>query len=472
MHYVPGTTAGPRETLHDLVGAGGESIHWPRALNFLAALLAADLIPLLLSPLLRGGGLPSARDFVMELVLDLVVAAAALGAFRLVSNGVLAAALAAVGYTVVGVPIVLFNILSFVGAQELPWAFLLTIALFGLTYNFLFLAGLHATVRFIPSLLVALLVGAAGANLVHMLLRTAFQAAFVGERFHLGVTLGIAAVRIGAGLLFGVVLWAGLKLPMMQMAGRALAAAAAMDVAGAMADLQRAADFRSVRKRLKPAAIGSILFGVIAIGLGMASLEESALNAFLVLLGLFLLGEGIWLLVQPTPVGMIVDGVALCLIGLWNLLVTIANMQSGAGGFRGFAALGVFQIIWGIQSFRRYGRFAHLGGGTASTEAIQRVDAVVAGIAEASMKTSADIIEFTASNRQWKGRLAPDLGVFVAGAEDEVVLAGKGEVIITPQEPVAGKAFQATFQLGPHSHKGSLSPEAYQRYQTWRSSRS
>ncbi|MGH9812360.1 MAG: hypothetical protein ACRD4T_04420 [Candidatus Acidiferrales bacterium] len=468
MHY----SAEPCETLHDLLGAGGPSIHWPRVLNFLAALLVADLIPLLLSPLLRGGGFPSARDFFMELMLDLVVAAASLGAFRLISNGVLAAALAAVGYTVVGVPIVFFNILSFTGMQDLPWAFFLTIAVFGLTYNFLFLAGLHAAVRFIPSLLVALLVGAAGANLVHMLLRTAFQAATGDQPFHLGPTLGIAVVRIGAGALFGVVLWAGLKLPIMQMAGRA--AAATMIGAGvtdATADLQRAADSRSVRKRLKPAAIGSIIFGVIAIGLGIASLEDSALNAFLVLLGFFLLGEGIWLLVQPTPVGMIVDGIALCLLGLWNLLVTVANMQSGAGGFRGFAVLGIFQIIMGIQSFRRYGRFAHLAGGTASAEAIQRVDALVAGIATASMKTSADIIEFAAGGQPWKGRLAPDLAVFVAGAEEEVVLAGKSEVTIAPQEPVAGKSFAALFQLGPHSHKGSLSPEAYQRYEIWRSSR-
>lgn len=468
MHY----SAEPRETLHDLVGAGGASIHWPRALNFLAALLAGDLIPLMLSPLLRGGGFPSPRDFVMEFMLDVVVAAAALGAFRLVSNGVLAAGLAAVGYALIGVPIVIFNIVSFSGMRDLdlPWSFFLMIAVFSITYNFLFLTGVHAAVRFIPSLLVGLLVGAGAANLVHFLLRTAFQAATGSQPFQLGPALGFAVVRVGAGVLFGVALWAGLKLPVMQMAGR-VAAAAAPVLTGATADLQRAADFRSVRKRLKPAAIGSIIFGVIAVGLGVASLEDSSLNALLVLLGFFLLGEGIWLLVQPTPVGMIVDGIALCLLGVWNILVTVANMQSGAGGPRFFAALGIFQIIWGVQSFRRYGRFAHLAGGTASAEAIQRVDALVAGIFASSMKTAADIIEFTAGGQQWKGRLAPDLGVFVAGAEDEVVLAGKGEVSITPQEPVAGKAFAATFQLGPHSHKGSLSPEAYQRYEIWRASR-
>ncbi|MCI0403244.1 MAG: hypothetical protein L0212_06940 [Acidobacteria bacterium] len=470
MHYATPMAAEPQETLHDLVGAGGDSIHWPRVGLFLAATIAGDLPAFVIEPLLFGGYFPPLFFSGVYLLSDVVITAALLLACRLFRSPWTAALLAPVFYFAGMLPVRILQVMNM--PEDYRWELATNFLLYGLLGNFLFFAGVHLFLRWLRPLLLALAVGIAASYVASELVQVAISLA--RDHFHWMDHLRSLAYSLGSAVLFAGVYWAGTLLPVMQLGARAAAPGLASIAPGASADLvelQRAADFRSVRKRLRTAAFGSMFFGVFAIGLGIYGLKDSPLNALLVLLGLFLLGEGVWLLVQPTPTGMIVDGIALCLVGLWNILVTIANLAAGAGGPTFALALGFIQIGWGIGSFRRYGRFAHLAGGAASAEAIARVDALVAGIAGASMKTSADIIEFTVGAQQWKGRLTPELGVFVVGGiDEEVVLAGKSAVIITPQEPVAGKPFKAEIQLGPHTHKASLSPEAYQRYQSWRSS--
>lgn len=60
-------------------------------------------------------------------------------------------------------------------------------------------------------------------------------------------------------------------------------------------------------------------------GLGVASIKDNTINFTLVLIGVFLLGEGIWLLAVPLPIGLIIEGVALCILGVRNFTGTISR---------------------------------------------------------------------------------------------------------------------------------------------------
>ena len=472
MHYATGMMTEPRETLRDLLGAGGDTLHWPRIGLFLAALLAADTVSLAARAVISDG-FPPALFFVFYLVGDVVLTAAAVLAYRIFHDPLVAAALAAVFYIVGMIPLRAWQLLNF--PPDFRWHWLLmSVLVFGLVGNFLNFLGMHFGLRWMGSLFPGLALGSGAAAVATEVLRTVAEVGIGSTPSLRGAVEGLA-YGIGTAVAFAGAYWVGMQLPVMRAYASAEAGAMpgyATAAGGEAAELQRAADFRTVRKTLRPAAFGSIVFGVIAVGLGIASLEDSPVNAVLVLLGLGLLGEGIWILVQPTPVGMIVDGIALCLLGLWNLFVTFMNASSGGKGPSGFAVLGVFQIILGIQSFRRYSRFAGAAGGTASAESIKRVDELVAGIEASSEKAAPDIIEFNAKGVAWKGRLTGDLGVLVAQGEQDVVLARKAEVTITPQEaPGSGKTFKAAFQFGPHNLTGSLSLESYQRYERWKSSR-
>ena len=127
--------------------------------------------------------------------------------------------------------------------------------------------------------------------------------------------------------------------------------------AGAEAEkLRRASNYELLSKALRPAGIGSVVFGLIAMAMGFAEMDMSPVNAVLGVIGIFLVVEGIWILVSPSPAGLIVDGIALLMVGLWNISVTI----SGGGDNSVFFLLGVWQIVMGCKSFRRYGHFSRL----------------------------------------------------------------------------------------------------------------
>jgi len=228
-------------------------------------------------------------------------------------------------------------------------------------------------------------------------------------------------------------------------------------------ELQRTADYRLLRKNLKGAAIGSIIFGVIAIGMGLVFMSEDPINVVLVFIGVFLLGEGIWLIRSPKPRGMIVDGIALCILGIWNIFVAIT------GEVGGLVVLGFFQIIWGIQSFRRYRRFSGMSSQKPSKESLRQVDDVVKSVTKAKPSESENIIELQMGNKSWKGELAKDVGIFVDRAGDEVVFARRGEVGFTTRgEVTPGKPRNISILIGDRAFDGKISPESMERYESWK----
>jgi len=228
-------------------------------------------------------------------------------------------------------------------------------------------------------------------------------------------------------------------------------------------ELQKVSDYRLLRKSLKGAAIGSIIFGVIAIGMGLAFMSEDPINVILVFIGVFLLVEGIWLIRSPSPRGMIVDGVALCILGIWNIFVAIA------GEVGGFVVLGFFQIIWGVQSFRRYRRFSGISSQKPSKEGLRQVDDIVKSVTKTKPSESENIIELQMQNKSWKGELAKDVGIFVDTAGDEVIFARRGEVDFTTSgEVTPGKPQKISIKIGNRSFYGKMSPESMERYESWK----
>ncbi len=123
------------------------------------------------------------------------------------------------------------------------------------------------------------------------------------------------------------------------------------------AALEAAPEWTKVKNNLRKSGIGSVLFGVIAIAVGIDMLKNSTSNIAVIFIGIFMAIEGIWLLVAPHASGLIADGIMVCLVGIFNIGITVENISKGVdiqSGF--FALLGGLQIIWGIREMMRYGR--------------------------------------------------------------------------------------------------------------------
>ena len=479
----------PEISLRALIGAGGGQIDCRRAGVFFLAQLGAWAIGIASSMLFFRRVFPTGfwLDCIGGLVDSLVLTAALVFAFRSVRNGAVAALVTAAVMTLVMLPVywgiaVEHNRLA---GPNMTWNFAAVPFLFSIfTHIFLLVFALHLAVSNIRTLWIAVGIGAIAGRLVAGLtsqsMVTAYYAMqrerspFGDVHFLFNQALGITAGSLLTGTAFSLLFVGGFEclgglaaLPGVRLAP-GVPVGAGSDAIGR---LRAAAGYRTVIRSLRPAGIGSIVFGLVAIGLGISSMSGNPVNALLACLGFVLFGEGIWLVAAPTPAGMVVDGFALIVLGIWNLFVTVLNASSGGSSSGGFAVMGIWQVVWGFQSFGRYLRFRKTSLSPPSPESMAQIDQVVQELRKLPAGAEG-IIEFEAKggpHKRWKARLLPDLAVFVCGKEAEIVITARAETKITIAEAVRARSLNlpVVIDLGGRRLDGSISPEALERFRRW-----
>ncbi len=234
---------------------------------------------------------------------------------------------------------------------------------------------------------------------------------------------------------------------------------------GSVEELQNASEYWLMHRTLRPTGIGSIVFGVIALFMGASSMGENSVNAALALIGVFLLVEGIWILVAPSPGGMVADGIALILVGCWNVFVWV--LSSGRSEF--FIIMGIWQIVWGVERFSRYRRFSRVPLEKPSEQVMKWLDENVKALGRAHALPESDTLEFHAKAR-WRARLFEDAALFVFGSGQDVILARKAHITFSSngQPTLNGKPLNATFGIGGRNLSGSILPEAFAKYGAWK----
>jgi len=233
-------------------------------------------------------------------------------------------------------------------------------------------------------------------------------------------------------------------------------------------ELQQVADYRIMRNTLRGSGIGSIIFGLIGVGLGISAMAENPVNAVLVVIGAFLVLEGIWIVSSPWPGGMILDGLALLAVGGWNIFCTLQSMGVGGGpGF--FGILGGYQIYWAFRSFGRYGRFVHLAGNAApSAELMGQVDSLIKGILTAKGDDAKCVVQFQDGNKVWKAKLFDTVAVLIQGNGEDMLFLDRDQVTLTA-EPAdrKGKQYKATFRTPERAVAGMIAPQGMAVCRQW-----
>jgi hypothetical protein len=243
------------------------------------------------------------------------------------------------------------------------------------------------------------------------------------------------------------------------------------------AELQRAADQHAVKGSLRGTGIGSIIFGILAVVVGLTALQASAMNLVLVVLGAVLAIEGTFVSLRPRPGGLIFDGLALILVGTWNIVITVIdNIQAAGPGNIFWGIMGGFQWIWGIQRILYYRRFAKVQMQEAADPlVVSWLEQTLAKIKALSPKKDANAVEFLSTNFfgnwKWKGLLQYDGAVFM-------MITGGSEILIAPKESLTieakmpsklkpKKLVNFTLQSGEHKVKGKITVEQILRLKAW-----
>jgi hypothetical protein len=243
-------------------------------------------------------------------------------------------------------------------------------------------------------------------------------------------------------------------------------------------ELQKISNYRSVNKVLRWSAIGSITFGLIAVVSGVISIEENPINLVLALIGVFLLIEGIWLILAPNPKGVIIDGIALFAIGIWNIITTMMNWAAGYTNGVFFYILGFIQIVWGIQSFTRYHHLSRIPSQKPNEESITRVNEIIKSVIKSQPGESKNVVQFEILGRfqflgtSWKGKLSGDVGIFANRAGNEAVFTLRDEAQFTKKGKslsiLSGKRINVSMKIGNRKLNGVMSPEFFNRLESWK----
>ena len=206
-----------------------------------------------------------------------------------------------------------------------------------------------------------------------------------------------------------------------------------------LAELQAAAGRYTTKTTLSGAGAGSVVFGLLGIYLGVTSLHANALNMIPIILGGLLILEGIWISLSSAKVLLVVDGIALVSVGLWNMLASAINSYGSYShdSAMPWRMLAMAQIGWGIQRFVKYTRVRRaVTTSEPLPEAEQwiedAVNTVRSGEPDASMillKGDPDAtISMMASS--WIVQLREDLAVFV-------MTFGGSEVLVLPRSQIS-----------------------------------
>jgi len=236
-------------------------------------------------------------------------------------------------------------------------------------------------------------------------------------------------------------------------------------------ELQLAADEVALNRRLKPAGIGSLVFGGLALLAGLAGMGEDPFALALLLLGLLLLGTGLWQLVTLNPKGLVANGIALILVGVYNVGYTLWQISSeGSTGFF-WLILGFLQVFWGAQNIKRYPRFASMASRCKDKELLRSIRALMEGAVKGKPNQDAGLVEFQSVDFKrdgvWRGRLMERYGLFMLlpGWEGVFVLPEQVEVEELPGK--AGKRVRARVRLGDMEREGTMTRESLERLRRW-----
>ena len=233
-------------------------------------------------------------------------------------------------------------------------------------------------------------------------------------------------------------------------------------------ELASAATYKVLYNELRAASvrfsiIGTVL-GLVSILLGAyivrAIASAAVLGAVLGVLGVTLTATSIWMLSALTAMAALLNGLAWLSVG--GCFIAAGSLAAeGAGA-------GIFIMIGSWFSFRLYSPLSALQPGCPPEKVLDRSDQIVKDIRRATIASDHSIIEF-GNGITWRGWLGDVGGIFVGQRGWDVFFLKRGHVSIEREEGRPDVAnIEATFRLGEYSFSGTISSEAFRRYEEWK----
>ncbi|MBN1506592.1 MAG: hypothetical protein JW955_07090 [Sedimentisphaerales bacterium] len=236
----------------------------------------------------------------------------------------------------------------------------------------------------------------------------------------------------------------------------------------------RIAVYLAGRRGLAGSIIGALVFGLIGIAVGAASLQENPLNVLMIGIGGLLLLDAFVLSVTRHPAALLLDGIATCTVGVWNILVALGEYASGVPGGGGsfWGMLGLCQCVWGCRILAGYGAAAQGARQAHDKALVEEVRLAIRTFGKAYFRLPTDMIAFSGDNRPWQGRLMASYAVFATAQCTEFLFVARDDVAVHEQgnSSWSGKR-KVDIRLRDRVLHGAMSSESLERLARWKAAK-
>jgi hypothetical protein len=234
--------------------------------------------------------------------------------------------------------------------------------------------------------------------------------------------------------------------------------------------LKLCAAYLSVQRGLRRSGWGSIGWGVFTLGVGLLSKSHTIFDAIWIVIGLFLVLEGTWILraAAVDPRVLQFEAAALLLLGLWNTVGLYFEIQSGMKPLFGGRVIiaGILQLIGAYSTFRSYPHYKRI------YEHLDRACLHELEIKIGDMwkqKTlESGLVEFKVENKKCRAKLLPDLAIVLSGNGRQVSVAERSEVTAQSSgNKLLSKALKVQLAIDTENLKAEMKPDCYTQWQDW-----
>lgn len=164
------------------------------------------------------------------------------------------------------------------------------------------------------------------------------------------------------------------------------------------------------RKLIRNIGIGGMIWGVINTGIGLIAIQETAINAGILILGVMMLGTGVQALRSPTLGVLLAETIVTVLLFAWNLGISVLNISAGEP----FDPRGlVFPLVIAVVFANNYRKLGHLRELIAlvAPDKIQAAKQVCKAIVKRKLKDEPLIIQTT--DRKCRAQLMDGRAFFI-----------------------------------------------------------
>lgn len=232
-----------------------------------------------------------------------------------------------------------------------------------------------------------------------------------------------------------------------------------------------AATYLSLQRSLTGAAWGSFGWGAFTLALGLLVKSHTIFQYVWLSLGALLVLEGVWLIrsAAADPRALLVESVALLLLGLFNTIGLYLEIKSGLRPIGGLQIIfaGIVQLISAYATFRSFPGYKQIYS-YLDRACLHELELMIGDMWKRKSDTDPALADFKCDDKKCKAKFFPEIALLLLNNGKSVELVEKSQLAIDSTRPaMLSKSLKVEVNVGGAKLKTEMTKQNLEKWQAW-----